>query len=240
MTRQRNEAGTARAGSRERLLAEAARLIAASPGQDVSLRAVCDAAGVKVPTLYHYFGSKEGLLDAVIEHGFELYVGLKQAHESTGDPLQDLRDGWDAHVAFGAANPGFYALMYGQVVPGRRPRGQQRPTTILRGLTRAAAQQGRLAVDPDQAADHVLAANIGVTLHFIAQAEVDEDLSAAVREATLQAITRGLAPARRTPSQEAADQLLDALGHDADGTPDLGEPELALLRKWLRQLSARS
>jgi len=30
-----------------------------------------------LPTLYHFFGSKEGLLDAVIDAGFDLYLGVK-------------------------------------------------------------------------------------------------------------------------------------------------------------------
>ena len=54
-------------GTRDRLLRAAADLIAASPGETVPLRAICDAAGVRLPTLYHFFGSKEGLLDAVVE-----------------------------------------------------------------------------------------------------------------------------------------------------------------------------
>ncbi|MDA4895692.1 TetR/AcrR family transcriptional regulator, partial [Streptomyces sp. MS2A] len=111
---------TASSGSdtRERLIRAAADLIAAAPGEDFSLRAVCDAVGVKMPTLYHFFGSKQGLIDAVVERGFDLYLGEKAAMESTGDPIQDIRAGWDAHVAFGLAHPGFYTLMYGKVRPG--------------------------------------------------------------------------------------------------------------------------
>lgn len=107
--------------SRSRLLDAAADQIAAAPGGDVSLRAVCEAAGVTMPTLYHFFGSKQGLLDAVIERGFDMYLGAKEATGSTGDPIADLRRGWDVHVDFGLANPGFYTLMYGTVQPGRSP-----------------------------------------------------------------------------------------------------------------------
>ncbi|MGO3246212.1 MAG: TetR/AcrR family transcriptional regulator, partial [Brevibacterium aurantiacum] len=50
--------------TRTRLLNAAADLIAATPGEDFSLRAVCDAVGVKMPTLYHFFGNKQGLIEA--------------------------------------------------------------------------------------------------------------------------------------------------------------------------------
>ncbi len=225
-----------RGNTRERLLDAAAALIAATPGQDVPLRAICDAVGVKLPTLYHFFGSKEGLLDAVIEHGFARYLAVKSGHESTGDPIEDIRAGWDAHVDFGLANPGFYALMYGQVVPGRLPAAQAEPTRILRGLTRAAADQGRLVVDPDQAADHILAANIGVTLHQIVRRRPDRPLADAVREATIAAITgRRNEPGDSTA--RAARALLAELGRHGERAAVLDQPELQLLRKWLTTLT---
>ena len=60
--------------TRERILRAAARLLAESGGAPVSTRAVCAAAGVGAPTLYHHFGDKEGLLDAVVTYGFERYL----------------------------------------------------------------------------------------------------------------------------------------------------------------------
>jgi hypothetical protein len=89
----------------------------------------------------------------------------------------------------GSKNPGFYTLMYGKVSPGYHPKAQERPSSILRGLTRAAAEQGRLVVDPEQAAAHVLVANIGVTLRQIILAEADPQLSDAVRDGVIAAIT---------------------------------------------------
>ncbi|MBO9524163.1 MAG: TetR/AcrR family transcriptional regulator [Nocardioidaceae bacterium] len=222
--------------TRQALLDAAAALISATPGQDVPLRAICDQVGVKLPTLYHFFGSKEGLLDAVIEHGFASYLALKSSAESTGDPIEDIRRGWDAHVRFGLENAGFYALMYGQVTPHRRPAAAAAPRAALVGLCREAAEQGRLAVPAEQAADHVLAANVGVTLFLITAEEPDLALSAAVRDATVAAIT-GLPEAQvvePAPAGTLAQGLLHALG---DAEQQLGEAETALLRKWLRTLA---
>jgi len=215
--------------TRERLIAAAADLIAASPGEDFSLRAVCDAVGVKMPTLYHFFGSKQGLIEAVIEHGFDLYLGEKSSMESSGDPIQDIRAGWDAHVSFGLANPGFYTLMYGKVRPGYAPDAQSRPSEILRALTARAAEQHRLVVSSEQAAAHILVANIGVTLRQIVLAVPDADISRAVREASIAAIT-GTGSGR--------DEPLAAAIEIAAAHPDaIGRTETQLLIEWLRKLS---
>lgn len=215
-------------GTRERLIAAAAELIAASPGEDFSLRAVCDAVGVKMPTLYHFFGSKQGLVDAVVERGFDLYLGQKSAMEHSGDPIQDIRTGWDAHVAFGLRNPGFYTLMYGKVRPGHSPAAQSRPSEILRGLTARAAAMGRLVVPSDQAAAHVLVANIGVTLRQIVLAEPDPGLSVAVREGVIAAITG--------TDGDSGDPVAAVMELAAADPSALGEAETALLLSWLARL----
>lgn len=225
--------------TRTQLLEAAADMIAASPGKDVPLRAICDRVGVKLPTLYHFFGSKEGLLDAVIERGFDLYLGQKSAQISSGDPIADMRAGWDAHVKFGLENPGFYTLMYGQIAPGAVPAAQNRATEMLRAVVRVADTQGRLVVDPDLAVSQILASNIGVTLALILTGRSDYlELSESTREATLAWITgvgRGGVAASADASEVAgaSEQLLNALG--SEGSP-LGEPETVLLKKWLGEL----
>ena len=217
--------------TRTRLLEAAADLIAAAPGEDFSLRAVCDAAGVKMPTLYHFFGNKQGLIEAVVQRGFDMYLSAKSSTESSGDPIQDLRLGWDAHVAFGLENPGFYTLMYGKVRPGYSPEAQSKPSEILRGLTRKAEQEGRLVVGHEQAAAHVLATNIGVTLRLIIQGKNDPELSAGVREGVLAAITG------TGQSEPGGERLGHAVIERAAAHPEiLGETETQLLIQWIGRL----
>ncbi|MGY4721626.1 TetR/AcrR family transcriptional regulator [Naumannella cuiyingiana] len=216
--------------TRTRLLNAAADMIAAAPGEEVSLRAVCDAAGVRMPTLYHFFGSKQGLIEAVIERGFDMYLDTKTAVKPSGDPIRDLRAGWDAHVAFGLDNPGFYTLMYGKVRPGYSPAAQSRPSEILRSITRRAADQGRLVVDPDQAAAHVLVANIGVTLRQIVLDAPDRELSAAVRDGVIAAIT-GTGGAKG--GADASRSLIER----ASAHPEvLGPAETRLFIEWAQRL----
>ncbi|WP_333619575.1 TetR/AcrR family transcriptional regulator [Dietzia sp.] len=217
--------------TRTRLLDAAATLVAANPGGDFSLRAVCDAAGVKLPTMYHFFGSKSGLVDAVIERGFDMYLTVKSANESSGDPIGDIRAGWDAHVEFGIENPGFYTLMYGQVRPGEIPAAQSRPTGILLSLTDKAEAEDRLVVPSAHAAEHILSANIGLTLRLIARGTGDKALSDAMRDAVVAAITGTSASA--ASSERPGGELIET----AAARPEiLGDSETTLFVEWARRI----
>ena len=102
---------------RARIVAAAARLLEEGGEDAVSTRAVSASAGVQAPTIYRLFGDKQGLLDAVVTHGFESYLAEKTVREETDDPVADLRLGWDLHVGLALERPALYTLMYA------RPRG---------------------------------------------------------------------------------------------------------------------
>ncbi|MEU8188382.1 TetR/AcrR family transcriptional regulator [Micromonospora carbonacea] len=214
--------------ARDRLLLAAAELLQA--GGTVSTRAVCDRAGVQAPTLYHHFGSKQGLIDAVANHGFTQYTAV----ESSGDPLADLREGWDRHVRFGLEHPSFYGLLYGRVEPGKPCAITAPAHAALRERLTAAAARGMLRVPADDAAEQVLAANVGVTLTLISQPEPDFGLSGRVREATLAGVLH--APSADTPTTRASAALtLRALADDDPG--DLTPGERGLLGELLDRLA---
>jgi AcrR family transcriptional regulator len=216
------------------LLLAAAELLVESGDRTLSTRAVCERAGVQAPTLYHHFGNKQGLIDAVIEHGFTQYVRPPGADTSTGNPLDDLRQGWDQHVQFGLDHPSFYALLYGNIEPGR-PCGVTGPAmAMLTSLLNDAARAGLLRVPPESAAAHLFAANVGVTLSLIAQppGAADLALSRQVREGAIAAVTLDAPPAAPSRSS-AAIALTAALDDDDQG---LTPGELALLRELLARL----
>jgi AcrR family transcriptional regulator len=199
--------------AKDRLLLAAAELLDASGDGTASTRAICELAGVQAPTLYHHFGSKQGLIDAVINHGFTQYL----TPDPSGDPAADLRHGWDQHVRFGLENPTFYALLYGRVEPGKPCAITAPAKAMLRDLLAAAARHGLLSTAPDEAADEILAANVGVTLSLITQPEDERDLglSDRVREAVLGNVL-GDRPAVRTKAG-AALTLLALVEEDRDG-----------------------
>ena len=65
--------------SRQRIIEAAADLLAHEGREALTTRAVAAAAGVQPPTIYRLFGDKDGLLDAVIEHGYATFLAAKHA-----------------------------------------------------------------------------------------------------------------------------------------------------------------
>lgn len=76
----------------------------------LTTRAVCDAAGIKAPTLYHYFGGKDGLERAMVERGQAVFMEAKRMPPESADPLDQLRAGWDVAVEFALARPALWRL----------------------------------------------------------------------------------------------------------------------------------
>ncbi|WHT22346.1 TetR/AcrR family transcriptional regulator [Crossiella sp. CA-258035] len=220
-------------GARDRLLRAAAELLHDSPDGTVSTRAVCERAGVQAPTLYHHFGSKQGLLDSVVNYGFSQY--LHEPGTPGGDPVAALHRGWDQHVRFGLEHPKFYVLLYGQIEPGVPCSLTGSAEARLLELLAGVAKQGRLRVPPEEAARQIVAANIGITLNLIAQPESSRDLglSDRLRDNVIAALLTDTPAATTVPG--AAVALLAALDGDPAG---LSDGEAHLLREWLRRLAA--
>src|SRR3954464_778056 len=130
--------------TRERIIEAASALLTQGGREAVSTRAISAAAGVQAPTIYRHFGDKRGLLDAVASHGFETYLRSKAALTPSGDPVADLRRGWDLHVGFGVENPACYALIYGEPSPGVQSPAAREAAVILADQVRSIAEAGRL------------------------------------------------------------------------------------------------
>ncbi|WP_246127390.1 TetR/AcrR family transcriptional regulator [Amycolatopsis rhizosphaerae] len=198
---------------------------------------MCDAAGVTQPVLYRLFGDKEGLLDAVAEHGFERYASGKAAQPRTADPVADLRAGWDNHMDFARRNPALYQLMFAPRTRSRSAARQRVFDLLQGGLVRCAAA-GALKVEPEAAAQLILSANVGVALNLIAQPDLfdDTNLSHRMRDAMFGTVlTEPAPPARTDPVPAAAVRLRAQLS--LTGTDALEPAETALLDRWLERLS---
>jgi AcrR family transcriptional regulator len=160
---------------RARLVEVAAQLLAAQGPDAVTTRSVAVAAGVQAPSIYRLFGDKDGLLDAVAEHGFTTYVARKPPVGSDDDPVDALRAGWDLHVGFGLANPALFRLMY---TTKRTPDGQatvESGVAVLRQRVRRVARAGLLRVSEDRAVQLIHAAGTGAVFTLIDQPAGDRD-----------------------------------------------------------------
>ncbi|MEZ4453252.1 MAG: TetR/AcrR family transcriptional regulator [Nannocystaceae bacterium] len=227
-----SDEGEDRGDVRARILDAAAALIAEGGAEAATTRAISAAAGVQAPTIYRLFGDKRGLLDAVAEHAMAGYVARKSARKPHPDPVEDLRRGWDDHVAFGLAQPGVFALMRGE--PGVASPAARAGMEVLRLRIRRVAASGRLRVREDRAAALVHAVGTGIVQALLEQPEPDLGLSRLAREAVVAAIT-GESDAPRSAGIQGAALALRASLDDATG---LSPGERLLLAELLARLAS--
>src|SRR5512140_2616760 len=97
--------------NRSKILERALELFSSRGYDAVGVQEVADAAGIKKPTLYHYFGSKSGLLNALMEENFAgLFDALGQASVYQRDVVSALTAIATAYFEFARRRPGFYRL----------------------------------------------------------------------------------------------------------------------------------
>ncbi len=221
---------------RQRILAATAQLLSDGGDDAASTRAVSAAAGVQAPTIYRLFGDKQGLLDAVAVQALETYLTTKTRQAPGPDPVEDLRAGWDEHIAFGLANPEVYVLLYRHRRHGGAPPAALAAAAVLEGHVHRIAEAGRLRVPEPRAAQLIHAAGSGTVLALIAtpQDQRDPHLSPLAREAVIAAIT-ATPSASATTGRAGAAITLRATLDDAD---ELTAAEQTLMREWLDRLAA--
>ena len=232
--------------ARARILRAATELLASGGRDAVTTRAVSAAAGVQPPTIYRHFGDMQGLFEAVARDTFATYAREKASRERTNDPVEDLRQAWDRHIAVSLAHPDVFALLYSAPsVDAYRPVIDE-GVALLRALVARIAEAGRLRVDVAHATDLIHAAGTGVTLTLAAAPPEERDprLSETMREAILNAITvpasaeapnggPGAVPAAERVAVHAV--ALRALLTEA---PSVFSPaEQQLLNDWLDRLA---
>lgn len=218
----------------------AARLLSEHGSRAVTTRAVAQEAGVQAPTLYRLFGDKDGLLDAVAEHVMATYVSAKSVAarlegDGGGDPLCDLRAGWQLHLEFGLANPDLYTLLHAT------HRRQHSTATaagmdILRDRVHRLARSGRLRVDERRAVDMIHAAGSGAILALLAVPADERDLG--LSEAMFDAVIRAILS--ETPVTAASETITTAVAFKAvvEQLPALSSAEQALMVEWLARVIA--
>lgn len=132
-----------------------------------STRAVCALAHVTAPTLYHHYGSADGLLSAAMTAAFVQFLASKKAAVQSSDPVTALREGWDDYVRFAAARPRLYAAMMGRVLQGAQIPAAQQAFALLIERIAAIGAQGRLDATVDAAADLMWASANAASLLYV-------------------------------------------------------------------------
>src|SRR4051812_24229166 len=186
--------------SRRRLIGAASRLFAERGYRDASVQAIGEAAGVSRGSIFWHFGSKEGLLLAVVEQAFarwETETLVPNVGDAVG--LEAIRRGLDAHRAFvesegDGAQRLFFVLFFEALGP--RPELLGRFVELHAHLRELAADWLRAGpdvrddIDPEGAATMLVGALGGVAYQRLAHPGLDLDVTyRAMRET----FVRGLA-----------------------------------------------
>lgn len=107
--------------ARTRTLEAAARLLGSDGPGGLSVRAIAAEAGLSTMGIYHYFGGKDGIVEALYVDGFQGLEDALEAVPRTDDPLADIENLSLAYAQYARSRPTYYEIMFSRPVPGFQP-----------------------------------------------------------------------------------------------------------------------
>lgn len=142
-------------GLRSRILrATRALLVEVRDPRAVSIARVCARAQCTPPSLYHYFATKDQLLDEVCDNAMRDFMLRLQADVAAiRDPLEELSARGVAYLQWGLDNPGEYRVLFDR--PSWSAGDEQRTSDPGNGLAELVDNvvrcrlAGRLSTDGD-------------------------------------------------------------------------------------------
>lgn len=101
-----------RADARRRILDASEALLLEAGQVGFSIRQLVGRCGYSAPTIYHYFGDKTGLIDALLEERLlSTLVTALRAVPTQVDPLEEARARYQAFARWGIGHPDQYRLL---------------------------------------------------------------------------------------------------------------------------------
>jgi len=93
------------------ILRSAGELLVEDGYEGFSMRRLAARCGYTAPSIYHHFGDKQSLLDAVVEERFQLILERLRRVRRRSDPADTVRAMIGEFVQFGLENPDHYKLL---------------------------------------------------------------------------------------------------------------------------------
>jgi AcrR family transcriptional regulator len=110
------------AATRDEILEAAWQQARANGLATLSLRDLARTVGMRPPSLYSYFDSKNAIYDAMYAQGAQQFVDEQRASMPTlDDPLEALKAVVRFFVEFCAADVARYQLLFQRTIPGSSP-----------------------------------------------------------------------------------------------------------------------
>lgn len=146
------------AASREAILDAARELMGRSGYQATSISAICRRSGLPVGSVYHHFGSKAGLLKAVLDRGIQRFFGELESVVGEAAPAEHrLRLYYAAAPEVLIRNADYFRITTSQLANGdtevlaHLDEADVRRAEMLAAIIRPVAQRAGVA-DPDATA----------------------------------------------------------------------------------------
>ncbi len=160
----------------EDILAIAREMMQADGVAALSFNAIARRLGMKPPSLYTYFDSKDAIYDTLFRRGFEEFDRqMRQRPDRDAAIEKNLASACATYMKFAQENQDLYQLMFQRPVPGFEPSEESMAVSLgaLRASTQEMAQiiaQGDLntkGIPLDEAHDLIIALTHGLTeLHL--------------------------------------------------------------------------
>ncbi|TCO59519.1 TetR/AcrR family transcriptional regulator [Actinocrispum wychmicini] len=130
MARLRNPKGQGRR-LRDEIIVTGQRLLAAAVDErQFTVRAVADAVGVTMPSVYMHFPTRAALLSAITERGFGMFDHhLTESIARVQEPAERIRGLGRAYLEFAATHPGLYRVVF-SIGPAKLGAGDERASFV--------------------------------------------------------------------------------------------------------------
>jgi len=179
--------------ARRAILDATEALVIESAGCDFSMRSLGQRCGYSAPTIYHYFGDKDGLIDALLGERLQKLGEQLDALPAQRDRLEDLRALLVCSVEFWASNPTLARLIWTATSDG----GSRMPTVMDRygkrisdAVDALVAAGGFGSIEAETAKQMLRALNQGLISQRINQPE--EPWTPGLTEQSIDTLLRGM------------------------------------------------
>jgi AcrR family transcriptional regulator len=180
-----------RADARRTILDATEALLVGEGYESFSIRKLVARCGYSAPTIYHYFGDKPGLLDALLEERLQKLVCDLRSVSLGEDLVANVRATSRAFTHFGLKNPSHYLLLTTPRSPASEPPpAAEEARAILAQPISDLFDQGRLYSDNLDEARQVL----WTFMHGLISLQLsrpNEDWSPGLVDAAIDVMIRG-------------------------------------------------
>ncbi len=160
--------------------------------ESLSMRRVAARCGYTVPTIYHHFGDKTGLIDELLEERFVKLLQRVQRVGRSDDPLENMLAYASAFVRFGLQHPTHYRLMMTpRQQPSEPPPSAEAARALMEQPVHELAAAGRLYSEDAEACVQAMWALVH-GLISLRTSRLDYPWSKAQAKVALEAMIRGM------------------------------------------------